>query len=81
MEDKITVNTIKLEDNLKYMIIGSVNLDDNKYFIFSQIDNTDNYQVRKVVDEDRLSKLDDRFELREVINLFIDKMKGLRNEE
>jgi len=77
------VNVVTLENNKDYIIIDTIEFNDNKYLFLSNKDDENNMCVRKIITKDReyLTKLDNQNELEEVLNIFATKYKGEKNEE
>jgi len=77
------VNVVTLENNKDYIIIDTIEFNDNKYLFLSNKDDENDMCVRKIITKDReyLTKLDNQNELEEVLNIFATKYKGEKNEE
>ncbi|MBQ8902141.1 MAG: DUF1292 domain-containing protein [Bacilli bacterium] len=77
------VNVVTLENNKDYIIIDTIEFNDNKYLFLSNKDDENDMCVRKIITKDReyLTKLDNKNELEEVLNIFATKYKGEKNEE
>lgn len=77
------VNVVTLENNKDYIIIDTIEFNDNKYLFLSNKDDENDMCVRKIITKDReyLTKLESENELEEVLNLFTTKYKGDKNEE
>ena len=67
-------NIYKLENNIDYMEIDSINYKNNKYVLLSNINNSKDVCIRKVGLDNYIYRLDNN-ELNEVINLFIKENK------
>ncbi|MBQ7030939.1 MAG: DUF1292 domain-containing protein [Bacilli bacterium] len=77
------VNVVTLENNKDYIIIDTIEFNDNKYLFLSNKDDENDMCVRKIITKDReyLTKLESENELEEVLNIFATKYKGEKNEE
>ena len=77
------VNVVTLENNKDYIIIDTIEFNDNKYLFLSNKDDENDMCVRKIITKDReyLTKLESENELEEVLNIFTTKYKGEKNEE
>lgn len=79
----MVVNVVTLENNKDYIIIDTIEFNDNKYLFLSNKDDENDMCVRKIITKDReyLTKLESENELEEVLNIFATKYKGEKNEE
>lgn len=70
------INVITLEDGKDYLIIDTVEIGDNKYFVLSSNDDEDNVVIRKIIfnnGEEYIDKLDSDDEYEDVMKCFYDK--------
>lgn len=77
------VNVITLENEKDYIIIDTIEYNNNKYLFLSNKEDENDMCVRKVIlkDKEYLIKLESENELEEVLNVFTTKYKGDNNEE
>lgn len=83
---ELEVNVIKLENNLEYIIVDTIENNSNKYLFLSNKDDSNDACIRKVIEKDGkefLRKLETEEELEDVIVLFSQKheMKEGNNEK
>lgn len=67
------METIVLDDNKEYMIIEQLEDSNNKYTLFSNIDNSENFCIRKIVNKDDKNyfvRLDNKKEAELITNKF-----------
>jgi len=72
----IDVNTIKLENDIEYIIVGAIENNGNKYLFLANEEDELDKCIRKVIvkdNEEYLTKLDSDEEIEEVMDLFYDK--------
>lgn len=78
------VNVITLENGFEYIIIDTIEVNNNKYLFLSNKQDENDMCVRKIIikeEKEYLVKLDTENELEEVLNVFATKYKGENNEE
>lgn len=78
MEEK-EYNVVTLEDGIEYTEIDRVKKDGNTYVFLSNLDNPNNFCIRKVIkedEEDYIVGLEDDTEFDEVLKLFGDKYQN-----
>lgn len=78
------VNVITLENENEYIIIDTIEFNNNKYLFLSNKEDETDMCVRKVLikeEKEYLVKLDSENELEEILNKFSQKYKGEKNEE
>ena len=70
------LDLFELDNGEKYCQLDCINNNDIKYVLLSNIEDTDDICIRKVVDNDVLEYLDD-LEFEEVSKIFYEKNKAL----
>ncbi len=74
------LDVMKLEDNQEYAIIDTIEMNNNKYLVFSNIEDEMKNCIRKVITKDDgqeyVVRLDTEKELELVIEKLIEKHKG-----
>ena len=72
--EEVKVNTITLEDGIKYVIIDTLKIDNNKYIFLSNINDENDMCIRKVVvkedNQEYLVLLDSEEEFNEVMQRY-----------
>lgn len=77
MED---VKVVTLENNIDYMVVDTISLNDIEYLLLSNMENTLDFCIRihTCIDEtDYLEKLNSKEEFDKIFSLFINKNKDL----
>ena len=74
------LDVMKLEDNQEYAIVDTIEVNNNKYLVFSNIEDEMKNCIRKVITKDDgqeyVVRLDTEKELELVIEKLIEKHKG-----
>ena len=79
MEEK-EYNVITLEDNIEYTEIDKIEYNNNTYLFLSDLENPENFCIRKLVienDEEYIIGLETEEEFDKILNLFI--LRSLQN--
>lgn len=76
MTEKKLCHVIKLGDNIEYTEIDRVNYNHNTYVILSDLDNPNDFCVKKLINENNyeyIIELNNKEEFNNVLKIFIDK--------
>lgn len=76
MTEEKLCHVIKLEDNIEYTEIDRVNYNHNTYVILSDLDNPNDFCVKKLINENNyeyIIELNNKEEFNNVLKIFIDK--------
>ena len=76
MTDEKLCNVIELGDNKEYTEIDRVNYNHNTYVILSDLDNPNDFCVKKLINENNyeyIIELNNKEEFNNVLKIFIDK--------
>lgn len=76
----IDVSTYILENGVEYTEVDNLEYNNNKYILLSNINNVKDSCIRKLIIEDSeeyIYRLDNDSEFDTILNLFIEKNKGL----
>ena len=76
MTEEKLCHVIKLGDNIEYTEIDKVNYNHNTYVILSDLDNPNDFCVKKLINENNyeyIIELNNKEEFNNVLKIFIDK--------
>ncbi|MCI7240975.1 MAG: hypothetical protein MR550_00310 [Bacilli bacterium] len=76
MTEEKLCHVIKLGDNIEYTEIDRVNYNHNTYVILSDLDNPNDFCVKKLINENNyeyIIELNNKEEFNNVLKIFIDK--------
>ncbi len=76
MTEEKLCHVIKLGDNIEYSEIDRVNYNHNTYVILSDLDNPNDFCVKKLINENNyeyIIELNNKEEFNNVLKIFIDK--------
>lgn len=76
----IDVNTYILENGIEYTEVDTLEYNNNKYILLSNINNVKDSCIRKLIienNEEYIYRLDNDSEFDTILNLFIEKNKAL----
>ena len=76
MTEEKLCHVIKLGDNIEYTEIDRVNYNHNTYVILSDLDNPNDFCVKKLINENNyeyIIELNNKEEFNNVLEIFIDK--------
>ena len=76
MTEEKLCHVIKLGDNIEYTEIDRVNYNHNTYLILSDLDNPNDFCVKKLINENNyeyIIELNNKEEFNNVLKIFIDK--------
>ena len=76
MTEEKLCHVIKLGDNIEYTEIDRVNYNHNTYVILSDLDNPNDFCIKKLINENNyeyIIELNDKEEFNNVLKIFIDK--------
>lgn len=76
MTEEKLCHVIKLGDNIEYTEIDRVNYNHNTYVILSELDNPNDFCVKKLINENNyeyIIELNNKEEFNNVLKIFIDK--------
>lgn len=76
MTEEKLCHVIKLGDNIEYTEIDRVNYNHNSYVILSDLDNPNDFCVKKLINENNyeyIIELNNKEEFNNVLKIFIDK--------
>ena len=76
MPEEKLCHVIKLGDNIEYTEIDRVNYNHNTYVILSDLDNPNDFCVKKLINENNyeyIIELNNKEEFNNVLKIFIDK--------
>ena len=82
--DNIDSTIITLENNKNYVLLSTIDIDNNKYFYMAEELNPEDLCIRKVVidkdNDEALVKLDSKEELNKVLSVFNEMYRKDKNE-
>ena len=76
MTEEKLCHVIKLGDNIEYTEIDRVNYNHNTYVILSDLDNPNDFGIKKLINENNyeyIIELNNKEEFNNVLKIFIDK--------
>lgn len=74
--EEIECNVVTLEDNIEYTEVGKINYNNNTYVFLSNLEEPENFRIRKLINEDGkdyITKLDSKEEFDNVLAIFTKK--------
>lgn len=82
--DNMDSTIITLENNKNYVLLSTIDIDNNKYFYMAEELNPEDLCIRKVVidkdNDEALVKLDNKEELNKVLSVFNEMYRKDKNE-
>ena len=82
--DNMDSTIITLENNKNYVLLSTIDIDNNKYFYMAEELNPEDLCIRKVVidkdNDEALVKLDSKEELNKVLSVFNEMYRKDKNE-
>ena len=78
----MNIKSIKLEDGIEYMVLDEIDLDNNTYVYLTNVDDEEDFCIRKVdntKNDSMLVGLDNDNEFDTILDMFLEKNKTLFN--
>ena len=80
MNNEVMVPTITLENEKEYIVLDTIVWNENKYIILTEENDPEAILINRVLENDILSPLDNALELKEILNMFLEKHPELKSQ-